>query len=162
HYFPVDGEYAVRIRLQRNNREEIRGLGDPDRIDVRVDGAQVTTFDVGRRVDGLTGALRTRSADDDLLEYELSADSGLAVRLAARAGTHVVTVTFPQRERLTEGMRPEHYSVWTYSYKADKSAAISIESVQIDGPYHATAIGDTPSRRRVFICHPTDAAHERP
>ena len=29
HYFPLDGEYVIRIRLQKNSRAYIRGLGEP-------------------------------------------------------------------------------------------------------------------------------------
>src|SRR5262249_14165345 len=44
HKFPLDGEYVVRIRLQRNTLSignEIRGLDTPVQIDVRLDGARV-------------------------------------------------------------------------------------------------------------------------
>ena len=34
--------------------------------------------------------------------------------------------------------------------------------VDITGPYNATGPGDTPSRRRIFLCHPTTAADEIP
>ena len=47
HYFPVDGEYALRIRLQRNFSDYIIGFAAPQDIDVRVDGALVTRFSVG-------------------------------------------------------------------------------------------------------------------
>ena len=32
-----------------------------------------------------------------------------------------------------------------------------IEHVQIDGPFNATGPGDTPSRRRIFVCRPANA-----
>jgi hypothetical protein len=34
--------------------------------------------------------------------------------------------------------------------------------VDITGPYHATGPGDTPSRRRIFVCHPNAPADEIP
>ncbi len=34
--------------------------------------------------------------------------------------------------------------------------------VDITGPYHATGPGDTPSRRRIFVCHPAAPADEIP
>ena len=34
--------------------------------------------------------------------------------------------------------------------------------VDITGPYHATGSGDTPSRRRIFVCHPATAPDEIP
>ncbi len=36
------------------------------------------------------------------------------------------------------------------------------ENVVINGPFNATGPGDTPSRRAIFVCRPTDAASEAP
>src|SRR5262245_47146179 len=41
HHFPVDGEYTIKVVLQRNSRGYVRGLYEPHRIDFRVDGALV-------------------------------------------------------------------------------------------------------------------------
>jgi hypothetical protein len=38
----------------------------------------------------------------------------------------------------------------------------AINSVTISGPYNATAGGDTPSRRRIFVCRPSSAGEELP
>ena len=37
----------------------------------------------------------------------------------------------------------------------------SIGSVEIDGPLNPTGVGDTPSRRRLLTCYPTDEAEEQ-
>ena len=37
-----------------------------------------------------------------------------------------------------------------------------LASVDITGPYNATGPGDTPSRRRIFVCHPSAPADEIP
>jgi hypothetical protein len=34
------------------------------------------------------------------------------------------------------------------------------ENVVINGPYNVTGLGDTPSRRALFVCHPADSASE--
>ena len=47
HYFPVDGEYTIRIRLHRNFSDYILGFAAPQELDVRVDGALVERFTVG-------------------------------------------------------------------------------------------------------------------
>ena len=36
HYFPADGEYAVKITLQRNSRGYVIGLFEPHHLDIRV------------------------------------------------------------------------------------------------------------------------------
>ena len=37
HYFPVDGEYDLRVRLARTYADVIRGLQVPNEIELRVD-----------------------------------------------------------------------------------------------------------------------------
>jgi len=42
HYFPADGEYAVRVRMQRAlNTNVIRGLGNREQLDVRLDQSRL-------------------------------------------------------------------------------------------------------------------------
>ena len=41
HYFPVDGEYILKLRLQRTYQDVIRGLNEPNQIEIRVDGVRV-------------------------------------------------------------------------------------------------------------------------
>ena len=47
HHFPLDGEYVVRVRLQRNSREYIRGLTEPHQFDLRLDGERIKTITIG-------------------------------------------------------------------------------------------------------------------
>ena len=44
HYFPVDGEYVFKVRLDRTWEGLIRGLNVPNQIEVRVDGGRVGQF----------------------------------------------------------------------------------------------------------------------
>src|SRR5580692_3676510 len=47
HYFPVDGEYVLKIRLQRTWSSEIRGLNVPTVFEICVDGTRVGVFKLG-------------------------------------------------------------------------------------------------------------------
>src|SRR5215813_9029811 len=47
HYFPVDGEYILKLRLQRTYADVIRGLNEPSEIEIRVDGGRVGRFELG-------------------------------------------------------------------------------------------------------------------
>ncbi|MYD88672.1 MAG: DUF1587 domain-containing protein, partial [Acidobacteria bacterium] len=47
HYFPLDGDYELRIRLRRMIYDYIVGMGRPHTIEVRLDGALVGSFTVG-------------------------------------------------------------------------------------------------------------------
>ncbi len=47
HYFPVDGEYILKVRLQRTYTELIRGMSQPHTLEVRLDRGLVKSFTVG-------------------------------------------------------------------------------------------------------------------
>ena len=37
---------------------------------------------------------------------------------------------------------------------------MAVDHVLVEGPFNPTGSGDTPSRRRIFVCHPTRADDE--
>ena len=41
YHFPVDGEYLIKIRLRTNWQDYILGMGTPQQLDLRIDGALV-------------------------------------------------------------------------------------------------------------------------
>ncbi len=45
--FPVRGEYLVKVRLQRQYQDYLKGMGWPQQLDVRLDGKLVKRFAVG-------------------------------------------------------------------------------------------------------------------
>jgi hypothetical protein len=47
HHFPVDGEYVIKVRLQTNYVDYIRGIDAAHDIEVRLDGRRVKQFRVG-------------------------------------------------------------------------------------------------------------------
>ena len=47
HYFAVDGEYEVRVTLERTHGDAIKGLQHRNRLEVRLDRARVAEFMVG-------------------------------------------------------------------------------------------------------------------
>src|SRR5688572_6327415 len=85
HYFPVDGEYVIKLRLQRTHANQIRGLGEPNDIEIRLDGSRIRTFKVGG-----DGPRDPWSAVASASVYEQTADEGLELRLPVRAGMHLV------------------------------------------------------------------------
>ena len=57
HYdFPVDGEYVVKVRLQRQYQDYIKGMGWPQQLDVRLDGRLLKRFTVGGDAKGRPAA----------------------------------------------------------------------------------------------------------
>ncbi|MEJ0038135.1 MAG: DUF1592 domain-containing protein [Gammaproteobacteria bacterium] len=72
-------------------------------------------------------------------------------RLRVPAGRHVLTAA------LFETKRPAGVDDIYAVYKADGG----IDRVEIAGPYSATGLGNTESRRRIFTCHPQSKPRER-
>ena len=163
HYFPVDGEYTISIRLHRNFSDYILGFAAPQELDVRVDGALIERFTVGDA--DSVGRMAPLSfsgniAGDSEWEYYMNTgDAGLEVRFPARAGQRTVGVSFVRRLSETEGvLQPRNRGYGRFvDERYDENAAV--EQVAIGGPYAVEGPGDTASRREILVCRPApDAA----
>ena len=164
HYFPVDGEYTIRIRLHRNFSDYIIGYAAPQELDVRVDGALVTRFEVGDA--DAVGQMAPLSfagniAGDPEWEYYMNTgDAHLEARFPARAGQRTVGVSFVRRFSEPEGvLQPRNRGYGRFvDERYDENAAV--EQVAIGGPYAVEGPGDTPSRREIFVCRPVAGDEE--
>ncbi|MCY4027494.1 MAG: DUF1592 domain-containing protein, partial [Acidobacteria bacterium] len=155
YYFPVDGEYVVKIFLLRTYDGRVRGMLEPHELEVRLDGALVESLTVGGPIfddDGNSTRRDLRNVPDD----------GQEVRFAARAGPATLAVSFVDQQAYLEGMRRPDYRVTSYEYAGDQTVPPGIGSVELRGPYHVTGRGDTPSRQRIFTCRPDTVADEIP
>ena len=54
--FPVDGEYLIKVRLRRQYQDYVMGMGWPQQLDVRLDGALLKRFTVGGGATGRPAA----------------------------------------------------------------------------------------------------------
>ena len=161
HRFPVDGEYSVRLRLQRTYTDYIRGLGTPQHLDVRVDGRLVTRFTVGGEAPPHATAAPASFAGNtplfghpDWETYVLGADEGLEVRFRAEAGERVVGVSFERKHWETEGVLQPRQTGFPLAINERWQGNAAVDSVEIGGPYSVDGPGDTASRRAIFSCHP--------
>ena len=96
-------------------------------------------------------------SEGDQSAYELFGDEALQVRFPAPAGSRVVQVAFLKKTAEPEGLlefgpRPMEADLNNY-----KGGDPQVESATITGPFDAKGPGDTPSRRKIFVCHPTSA-----
>ncbi len=156
HYFPVDGEYTIRIRLHRNFSDYIIGYAAPQELDVRVDGALVERFDVGDA--DSVGQMAPLSfsgniaGDPEWEFYMNTGDAHLEARFPARAGQRTVGVSFVRRYSEPEGvLQPRNRGYGRFvDERYDEDAAV--EQVAVGGPYAVEGPGDTPSRREIFVC----------
>jgi mono/diheme cytochrome c family protein len=132
--FPVDGTYTVKVELAGNPREA-------HQLEITVDGARVRLEPVGGAPGGRGG--RGGGAPDPRLEFPI----------ALAAGPRLIGVAFVQRSEARDEatLRPRTRSRGTQP---------AIAAVTISGPQSATGPGDSPSRRRIFICRPAGPGDE--
>jgi mono/diheme cytochrome c family protein len=158
HYFPVDGEYIFKVRLQRTYQDVIRGLHEPNDIEIRVDGVRVGHFTIGG------GAELAAQASADYRDVRLgqitNGDDALQVRVPLKAGLKTVAATIlKSHDVLAEGLGPSRIPIWSREGDVPTVPAY-ISSLLIGGPYDATVPADSPSRKRIFICEPRSSAEE--
>jgi hypothetical protein len=170
HNFPLDGEYKIKIRLQRTDGQGyVIGIAEPNLLDVRVDNARVKLFTIGGESVGLSegaGAADAVPPDYNQSMWERNADDKLEVSFQAKAGTRLVQVAFLKERWAPEGAFPER------NYESLKEALVAgnersaaeptVSSVAISGPFNASGSGETPSRKKIFICKPANAQEESP
>ena len=172
HHFPVDGEYVLEIRLRRQYQDYLMGMGWPQQLDLRLDGALVERFTVGGGAVGYRPAAASYAGsgepgsfgDPQWEEYmQISGDAHLEVRISVGAGPHVVGVSFPREQLEQEGLpQPlQRGRVLTNDQIYMDHAAV--HSLRIGGPYAAAETNaDTPSRREIFVCRPRQGEPDEP
>jgi mono/diheme cytochrome c family protein len=133
-YFPLDGEYEVEVRTAGASRER-------HQLEVSVDDERKAITNIA--------AAGAQVVDDDGAP---PSNQG-KFRFPVPAGPHRVGIAFVERsEALSEApLRPPGRS---------RGELPSVVSVTISGPFNPTGPGDTPSRRRLFVCRPASAAEE--
>jgi mono/diheme cytochrome c family protein len=175
HNFPLDGEYLIKIRLQRAGIEhdrQIIGLSEPHQLDVRVDGERIKVFTVGGEQPG-NGESAAGSKKKFGYDYRSSddADAHLEVRFPAKAGTRLVGVNFLNDTWEREGVLDSPLAEFRLLDKSSEGRSDSpgtkedppaVSQVLISGPYNAKGLGETPSRRKIFVCRPANSADELP
>ncbi|OFW19673.1 MAG: hypothetical protein A3H97_18685 [Acidobacteria bacterium RIFCSPLOWO2_02_FULL_65_29] len=164
HNFPLDGEYVLRIGLQRAYAANvIKGLSQREEIDVRLNGERLKLFAIGGECVGSEEA-RCKEFRPNInvasgvrvlpAEYDLYADKELEVRFPAKAGPATLLVSFVDKSAVaTEGggQARKPLGVWQTD---NASGIMSVDNVQIEGPFDARVPEETASRRRVFVCRP--------
>ncbi len=149
HFFPVDGDYIFKLRLQRAWDSIIRGLNVPTQLQVRVDGKIVAEFKIG-----------AEKSPSKTFQYD--GDEPLQARVAVKAGEHQVIATMLK----TDDAEPEGVSadrLPLFSRSSDTATApIAIAALLIGGPYDGKVPADSPSRQLLFVCHPANASEELP
>ncbi len=152
--FQQDGLYTFTVRLTCGPPNAVAvcdgagGFADPHRLEVAIDGERLTVFDLPVRPNGVL------------------TPGGWQVKLPVKAGPRRVSVAFiaaPAAEEV-EGYRlrfqKPYYPSVAVTLQALTAYQPAVSSVTIAGPFDPTGPGDTPSRRRVFVCSPVTGAED--
>jgi uncharacterized protein DUF1592/uncharacterized protein DUF1588/uncharacterized protein DUF1585/uncharacterized protein DUF1587/uncharacterized protein DUF1595/cytochrome c len=132
HLFPRDAEYVFRF--------DLANLTNGAELDFTLDGERVKLFTV-------KGGQRAVDADGN------EASENLEVRVAVKAGPRDVGAAFLKSPSvLTEANRRPFLNP-----TVSRPTTSSLRRVTITGPFDSSGAGDTPSRRRIFLCHPASA-----
>ena len=155
--FPQDGEYSIIVKLMCgsivNAETSCSGAGgfiDPHELEVSIDG---------KRVDLITIKPKATATADDAKE-------AYSFRVPVTAGSHRVAAWFLKQPSVDEfdGVRSKFSKPMHRGNTVDLDwMAIFqpyIASVTVGGPFNASGPGDTPSRRRIFICEPNGVLDE--
>jgi hypothetical protein len=168
HNFPLDGEYVIKVKLLKSTVDLLFGGNALDEtLEIALNGERVKTLtinpkkkdepknpDVKVASEGFDPAAATQ------LSMSQPPDS-LEARLFVKAGPQTVTVAFLKKtmapvEDLVEPLERSTFD------PSDPKGLPHVLSVSIGGPFEAKGSGDTPSRRKIFTCHPNAASEEIP
>jgi len=151
--FPLDGEYDFRVFLLQNIVGYLTGLEYAHQLEISIDGQRVFLAQVGGEEDN-------KMSDANLGVAKDTIDARLRTRIPVKAGPRTVVVTFLRRNSAPSD---EPLQPFTRDHDLQNMNGIPlIDRMQITGPFNPTGSGDTPSRRRIFTCHPANAAAELP
>jgi hypothetical protein len=151
HYtFPLDAAYEVQVRLMRNRNENVEGLTEPHDMEITIDGERVGLFTVKPQRSAIGGG--GYYADEDV-------DKHLKLRLAVKAGPHVIGAAFLMK---TEALIETERQPYIAHFNMDRHPRVqpAVYSISVTGPFDATGVSDTPSRKRIFVCRPARASDE--
>lgn len=164
HMFPVDGEYRIRIKLQTNYVDFVRGYDAPHELELSLDGARLDSFIFGGDAPGVpapysyAGNIR---GSDDWEEFMMAfAEKGFEVVVPVAAGPRVIGATFPREMWESEGIQQPRLFGYHLAVTELPDANPSLGKIEIEGPLTVVGAGNTPSRSRVFTCQPANVDAE--
>jgi len=143
--FPADAQYVFELTFTGGDNSRMED------VDLSIDGERVLLV---RYETGAAGAADGRGAVPVKTEP-----------VFVKAGQHKVAAAFVRKfdGPYEDLIRPHD---WSFAGGGSGGGGITtlphLRDVIVRGPYKATGISDTPSRRKVFMCRPTSAAEERP
>jgi Protein of unknown function (DUF1592)/Protein of unknown function (DUF1588)/Protein of unknown function (DUF1595)/Protein of unknown function (DUF1585)/Protein of unknown function (DUF1587) len=147
YYFPVDAEYVIRVKLNQGGGGEGKS-----RWEVR------QPIPAGLRNIGVT-FLRESAKSEVVPGGRRGGAAAAAAAAGGDGGTQPGAKVQPPQAELDlrlDGAKLKRFEV------PETGASPQVTGITIDGPYNVTGPGDTPSRARIFVCHPATGKDEEP
>ena len=150
HLFPADGDYKFNINGLAA-AGYVRGMEYRHTLIVTIDGVKVFQGQIGGEED--------IKAIDQQQAPAVAAINGRFQNIPVKvtAGPHKVGVTFIAR---TYAESDE--VLFSFRPGAGEERIQRVGSLEIQGPFTAAGLSDTPSRQRIFVCRPKTEAEELP
>lgn len=149
HNFPADGDYSFRMMLHSVPTGQLYGSTvRGEQIEVSIDGVRVSLLPINTRMSEL---------DPNGMNLQ-------SLRVYVTAGPHRVSAAFIQKYEapVDDLLTPIDYTLADTQIGSGYgiTALPHLRDFAITGPLKVTGISDTPSRRRVFSCRPTQPSEE--
>jgi hypothetical protein len=152
HYFPADGEYKFNIRdFFFGGAGYINRVDHPHKVIMTIDDVRVFENEFGGKEDLKAVDLRQAAAAEELQARFND------IRVKIKAGPHKVGVAFVHRS-FAQSDSP----LQPIAMLPEMERYPTIPGIDIAGPFDATGVSETESRRRVFLCRPENEADELP
>lgn len=150
HNFPADGEYELTIGDMALAREVPR-MEFENTVIALLDGEEFYRTRIGGEADHKAIDQRLDPAVEEINNRLRD------IRFHATAGQHELAVTFLHRSFAESDER-----IRTVALEGGQERIQAAHALQIRGPLSVTGLGDSPSRRKIFVCEPTERGTERP
>jgi len=166
HVFPSDGEYQLTITPIFGDNMSPTGFGSVpcEKLEVLLDGERIQMIDWqggGRAPAANCGGRQAAAVQSGQSGADLGR-GGMKLKLNAKAGVHMLGVTFLQTNFAPVLDLEQHYMRDTVQTGPTPGFTYfpHVGTVRIDGPFNAKQAENTASRQKIFICRPTGAADE--
>jgi hypothetical protein len=136
------GEFE--LELMRDRNEGIESLREPHELEVLLDRERVELFSVKPPPRG---------------QGDQSVDASLYTRVKVTAGPHKLGVAFLEKTSSLLETERQPLNVHFNFYRHPRLGP-AVYQVSIIGPFESNGPGESPSRRRIFICQPAGPGDE--
>ena len=151
HTFPADGSYVFKMLYFGTPEQRVYGSTvEDERMEVSVDGRPVAMFTV----------------DPQMSETDPHGLNVETPEIHVSAGPHVIAAAFLKRfdGPIDDLLTPHRYTLADQNIGNAQGITTvpHLRELTIAGPFRVTGVGDTVSRRKIFICRPVGADTEMP